>query len=180
MSFVIATPEMVSAAAADLASIGSTINAASAAAALPTTSVLAAGADEVSAVIAALFGAHAQAYQRLSAQATAFHTQFVHAMSVGSGAYAAAESFNAQQSLLSAINAPSIAMFQRPLIGNGAPGAPGTGNNGADAGILIGNGGAGGSGAPGKDGGRGGAAGLLFGNGGHGGDGGGSNAVPAG
>ena len=33
--------------------------------------VLAAGADEVSASIAALFGAHAQAYQALSAQAAA-------------------------------------------------------------------------------------------------------------
>jgi hypothetical protein len=48
MSFVIAAPEFVTAAASDLASIGSTIGAANAAAAFPTTGVLAAGADEVS------------------------------------------------------------------------------------------------------------------------------------
>nr|WP_223163860.1 PE family protein [Mycobacterium simiae] len=42
--------------------------------------MLAAGADEVSAAIAALFGTHGQAYQAyraLSAQAVAFHQQFV-------------------------------------------------------------------------------------------------------
>ena len=75
MSFLIATPEFVTAAATDLADIGGT-RAADAAAA-PTTGVLAAGADEVSAAVAALFGAHGQAYQATSAQAAAFHNQFV-------------------------------------------------------------------------------------------------------
>lgn len=60
MEFVSAAPEFVSAAAADLANIGSTISAANAAALAPTSGVLAAGADEVSAMIAWLFGAHAQ------------------------------------------------------------------------------------------------------------------------
>lgn len=69
MSFVIAVPEFLSAAATDLANLGSTISAANAAASIPTTGVLAAGADDVSAAIAALFGAHAQAYQTISAQA---------------------------------------------------------------------------------------------------------------
>ena len=73
MSFVIAAPEFLTAAATDLANIGSTIGAANAAAAAPTTSLLAAGADEVSAAVAALFGGHAQSYQALSAQAAAFH-----------------------------------------------------------------------------------------------------------
>ncbi len=50
---------MVAAAATDLARIGWTIKAANAAAALPTTELLAAGADEVSAGIAALFGMNA-------------------------------------------------------------------------------------------------------------------------
>ncbi|MGA7055186.1 MAG: PE domain-containing protein, partial [Mycobacterium sp.] len=44
MSFVIAAPEFVTAAASDLANIGSTLNAANAAATAPTTGVLAAGA----------------------------------------------------------------------------------------------------------------------------------------
>ncbi|WP_230866359.1 PE domain-containing protein, partial [Mycobacterium canetti] len=49
MSLVIVTPESVAAAASDVARIGSGFGAANAAAAGSTTSVLAAGADEVSA-----------------------------------------------------------------------------------------------------------------------------------
>ncbi len=59
MSFVIAGPEELSAAASDLAGIGSAISAANAAAAVPTTNVLVAGADEVSAATAAVFGKQA-------------------------------------------------------------------------------------------------------------------------
>ncbi len=44
MSFVVAAPEVVVAAASDLAGIGSAIGAANAAAAVPTMGVLAAGA----------------------------------------------------------------------------------------------------------------------------------------
>jgi hypothetical protein len=47
MSFVIATPEFVTAAAGDLANIGSTLSEANAAAAASTTGVLAAAEDEV-------------------------------------------------------------------------------------------------------------------------------------
>ncbi|WP_250576248.1 PE domain-containing protein, partial [Mycobacterium tuberculosis] len=53
MSFVIAVPETIAAAATDLADLGSTIAGANAAAAANTTSLLAAGADEISAAIAA-------------------------------------------------------------------------------------------------------------------------------
>ncbi len=79
MSFVIATPDVVTAAATDLAGIGSTVSAANAAAAGRTTGILEAAADEVSAAVTALFGAHAQEYQAASAQASAFHDQFVRA-----------------------------------------------------------------------------------------------------
>ena len=48
MSFVIAVPEYVTAAASDLANIGSTISAANTAAAAPTSAIVAAGGDEVS------------------------------------------------------------------------------------------------------------------------------------
>ncbi|EFD76749.1 PE family protein [Mycobacterium tuberculosis T85] len=58
MSFVVVAPEVLAAAASDLAGIGSTLAQANAAALAPTTAVLAAGADEVSAAIASLFGAH--------------------------------------------------------------------------------------------------------------------------
>ena len=77
MSFVIAAPEIVQAAAENLAGIRSTLSEASAAAAGPTTGVVAAAGDEVSAGIAALFGSFGEQYQSLSAQAQAFHGQFV-------------------------------------------------------------------------------------------------------
>ncbi|CKP57626.1 PE-PGRS family protein [Mycobacterium tuberculosis] len=54
MSWVMVSPELVVAAAADLAGIGSAISSANAAAAVNTTGLLTAGADEVSTAIAAL------------------------------------------------------------------------------------------------------------------------------
>ncbi|MBY0389519.1 MAG: PE family protein, partial [Mycobacterium pseudokansasii] len=180
MSYLIVAPESIFATASSVSGIGSTITSANAAAAPATLEVLAAGADEVSAGIAALFSAHARAYQTLSAHAAMFHDQFVRALTTGGAAYAGAEAATVQQNLLDVINAPTLTLLGRPLIGNGTAGAPGTGANGQDGGILVGNGGAGGSGAVGQRGGNGGAAGLLFGNGGNGGNGGGSAAVIAG
>lgn len=179
MSFVIAAPEVMAAAATDLANIGSSISAASAAAAGPTMGILAAGADEVSVAISALFGSHAQGYQTLSAQLAAYHNQFVRALNAGAGSYASAEAANVQQTLLNAINAPTQTLLGRPLIGNGADGGPG--QNGGPGGLLYGNGGNGGAGdtanpnggtgGVGADGGRGGDSGRGGdgGNAGHGG-----------
>ena len=155
MSYVIAAPEELVSAASNLAGVGTTLNTAHAAAAAQTTRVLAAGGDEVSAAIASLFSGHAQEFQALSARAAAFHDQFVQAMSAGAASYTGTEAANVQQTLSDFVNAPSEALFGRPLIGNGANGAPGTGANGQPGGILIGNGGAGGSGAPGQNGGNG-------------------------
>ncbi|CAM4416463.1 hypothetical protein MYBA111488_18590 [Mycobacterium basiliense] len=185
MSFL-AVPDFMVASAADLAGIGSLVSAANAAAAFPTTEILVAAEDEVSKAIAALFGAHAREYQELSAQASAFHSRFVQTLTGGAGAYMAAEAANVsplatfEQDLLGLINAPTQALFGRPLIGNGADGAAGTGQAGGAGGILIGNGGNGGSGVDnlsGTTGGAGGAGGAAgwFGAGGAGGAGGGSN-----
>ncbi len=87
MSYVSVVPETVAAAASNLANLGSTISAANAAAAAPTTSVLAAAQDEVSTAIAALFGSHAHQFQALSAKAAAFHDQFVQALTGGAASY---------------------------------------------------------------------------------------------
>ncbi|WP_031680929.1 PE family protein, partial [Mycobacterium tuberculosis] len=177
MSLVIVTPETVAAAALDVARIGSSIGVANSAAAGSTTSVLAAGADEVSAAIATLFGSHAREYQAISTQVAAFHDRFAQTLSAAVGSYVSAEATNAaplatlEHNVLNALNAPTQALLGRPLIGDGAAGAPGTGQAGGAGGILWGNGGAGGSGAPGQVGGAGGAAGL-FGTGGAGGAGG--------
>jgi PPE-repeat protein len=54
-----------------------------------TTNISPSGADEVSSAIAALFGGYGQEYQALSSQTTAFHDQFVNALSAGAGAYSA-------------------------------------------------------------------------------------------
>lgn len=143
MSYLVVVPELVAAAATDLANIGSSISAANAAAAAPTTALVAAGGDEVSAAIAALFGAHARAYQALSAQAAMFHEQFVRALAAGGNSYAVAEAATAQsvqQDLLNLINAPTQALLGRPLIGNGADGTAANPNGGA-GGLLYGNGG---------------------------------------
>jgi hypothetical protein len=91
MSYVIAAPEMMTSAAADLATIGSNVNAAHLAAAAPTVAVVPAAADEVSAGIAQLLSAHAASYQALAGQAAAFNTQFVQHLTAGAGSYAGAE-----------------------------------------------------------------------------------------
>jgi hypothetical protein len=95
MSFVTAQPEALAAAASSLAGIGSAMNSANAAAAAPTTGVVPAAADEVSALTAAQFAAHAQMYQAVAAQAAAIHEQFVAALGASSGSYAATEAANA-------------------------------------------------------------------------------------
>ncbi len=152
MSLVIVAPETVAAAALDVARIGSSIGAANAAAAGSTTSVLAAGADEVSAAIATLFGSHAREYQAISTQVAAFHDRFAQTLSAAVGSYVSAEATNAaplatlEHNVLNALNAPTQALLGRPLIGDGAAGAPGTGQAGGAGGILWGNGGNGGSG----------------------------------
>ncbi|WP_186244571.1 PE family protein, partial [Mycobacterium simulans] len=153
MSFVSAAPEALVAVAASAAGIGSEISAANAAALAPTIAVLAAGADEVSAGLAALFSAHAQSYQALATHAAAFHDQFVHNLATSAGLYSATEAANAnpmqqaltaatgaQQDALSAVNAPVQALTGRPLIGNGADGSAAS-PNGGDGGWLYGNGG---------------------------------------
>ncbi len=174
MSYVVASPELLSAAARDLAGVGSALSAANAAAALPTTGLVAAAGDEVSAAVAALFADNARQYQALSAQVEAFHGQLVQSLAASAQSYAATELANAnplEQAALNLVNAPTQSLLGRPVIGNGANGAPGTGQDGKPGGLLYGNGGAGGSGATGQAGGNGGSAGLV-GNGGAGGQGG--------
>ncbi|OBI20874.1 lipase [Mycobacterium sp. E2327] len=97
----------MSAAATDVASIGSVVATANRGVAGATTEVLAAAEDEVSAAIAAVFSAHGQGYQALSSQAAAYHNWFVQALSGASGAYAAAE----------AANASPLALFEQALLG---------------------------------------------------------------
>jgi hypothetical protein len=95
MSFVTAQPETLTAAADNLSGLGSTLSAQNAAAAAPTTGVVPAAADEVSALTAAQFAAHANMYQQVSAQAAAIHEMFVATLNGSAGTYAATEAANA-------------------------------------------------------------------------------------
>ncbi len=95
MSFVSTQPAELTAAADNLQGIGSAMTAQNAAAAAPTTGVVPAAADEVSALTAAQFATHAEMYQVISAQAAAIHDMFVNALGASAGTYAATEAANA-------------------------------------------------------------------------------------
>jgi hypothetical protein len=156
MSFVLVAPDTLETAAADAAQIGSAVRAANLAAVIPTTAVEAAGADEVSAAITALFGAHAQEYQAAAAQAAKGYEQFVRTLSAAAASYAGTEATIAAsmqgalgfqtfaygpihtigKALINSpfgrvldpiINAPTEVLFGRDLIGNGVSGHGGTG-----------------------------------------------------
>ena len=94
MSSLIAAPELFTAAATDVANIGSTLNAAHLAAAPPTLAVVPAAADEVSASIAHLFSQHAQGYQALGGKAVAFQEQFAQHLTASASSYVSAEAAN--------------------------------------------------------------------------------------
>src|SRR6516165_1336661 len=114
MSFVVTAPEIMTSAAADLATIGSNLNAAHTAAATPTMGILSAAEDEVSAAIAAVFSAHGQGFQALGAHAAAFHDQFVKALSGAGCTYTAAEAANASLVSVPGLG-PSSAAPAQPL-----------------------------------------------------------------
>jgi hypothetical protein len=95
MSFVSAQPTELTAAADNLQAIGSSLEAQNVATAAPTTGVLPAAADEVSALTAAQFATHAEMYQAISAQAAAIHDMFVNTLGASAGSYAATEAANA-------------------------------------------------------------------------------------
>ena len=112
MSYVVAAPEFLASAASDLSGIGSSLSAGHAVAAVPTTAVVAAAGDEVSAAVASLFSGHGQAFQALGAQAAAFHDQFVQALNAGAGAYASTEAASAGtlQTLAQGLPVPNVAV----------------------------------------------------------------------
>ena len=123
MSTLLVQPQLVSTAAANVADIGSTINAATAAAAAPTSSVVAAAGDEVSVSVSALFDTYAQDYQALLKKAAAFHEQFAAALASANAAYLGAEA-EAQTLLFSpspggggVADPPGLTALTQPTVG---------------------------------------------------------------
>ena len=94
-SFVTTHPEMLSAAADDLAGIGAAMSAANAGAAGPTGGVVPAAADQVSALTAAQFATHASHYQAASAAAGEIHALLVSTLHANATSYAITEASNA-------------------------------------------------------------------------------------
>ncbi len=95
MSYLFAAPEALTSTAKDVGSIGSAITTAGSNASGPTTGLLVAAEDEVSAAIANVFGAYGHEYQAALAQAATFHNQFAQALAAAGSAYAEAEAANA-------------------------------------------------------------------------------------
>lgn len=126
MSYVIAQPPALAAAATELAGIGSAISEATAAAAAPTTAIATAAADEVSTAIAQLFGELGQEYQAISTQIAAFHNEFTQRLVAAANAFFSAESISAARLVNDAI---SVLNPPPPVV----PAAPGT-----DIAIIMG------------------------------------------
>ena len=95
MSFVSIVPEILSTAADNLQSVGLRLQAQNTAAVAPTTGLIPPASDEVSALTAMQFTAHAHAYQAVSAKAAAIHQMFVTMLAAGADSYAATEAANA-------------------------------------------------------------------------------------
>lgn len=139
MSLLIASPEHLQAAAQDLAGIRSSLVEAASSAAAPTTAVLPAAADEVSAAISAMFGDFGRQFQWASAQAQAFHAEFVRLINAGAAAYVSTELANAEQAVANAINAPSEAALGSQFVPGGvAVAAQSAGASGLLGGLLGG------------------------------------------
>ncbi|VAZ74248.1 PE family protein PE13 [Mycobacterium kansasii] len=94
MSFLTTQPDELAAAAGKLQTIGATMEAENVAAAVPTTGVIPAAADEVSMLQASMFTAYGSLYQQISAEAAAMYEMLVNTLGVSAGTYAAAEAAN--------------------------------------------------------------------------------------
>jgi PE-PPE domain/PE family len=123
MSYVIAEPQVLEAAAADLNKIGSVVSAASASAANPTSGLLAAAGDEVSTAIAKLFAAYGQEYQAAVGRAGALYQDFTQILAGAGLGYAGAEAANASVMANAATSIPPFSANLTSLF-VGATGVP--------------------------------------------------------
>jgi hypothetical protein len=150
-SFVNAAPEALAAASGELAGIGESIRDASATATPPTTGIIAAAQDEVSAAIAKLFGGYAAEFHTLTAQTTLFHDRFVGALSAAGATYAAGEAANVpmltdvpllvkglqQQFFDQGFFSPLTYLTGQPLFGKASVGPAVTGSTGPGLGGRL-------------------------------------------
>jgi hypothetical protein len=105
MAFLTTEPEALAAAAAEVNGISSAIGAASTAAAVPISGLLAPAGDEVSEAVANLFRLYGQEYQAAIRKGGQLYNEFAHALAAAENAYAAAEA--EAQTLLGIGGAPA-------------------------------------------------------------------------
>lgn len=94
MSFLMAQPEVLGAAARELHGINASVREGSSAVAAATTGVVPAAADVVSILTAQQFSRHGQVFQEISAQAAVVREQLVTMLGISAGSYAATEIAN--------------------------------------------------------------------------------------
>lgn len=100
MSFVVAAPQQVAAAALDLAGIRSVLAEATSAVAAHTSAVVPAAADEVSAAIATVFADFGAEFQAVNVRVHVFHAEFVSMLNAAAEAYLSTEIANAESASL--------------------------------------------------------------------------------
>lgn len=113
MTSLLAQPEIITSVVADISGIGSTVSAAGAAAAVPTSGLLAAAADEVSEAIANFFGSYGQEFQTAIGQVEAYHAQFQRSLAAAANAYVYTET-GAAAALLGVLGLPAAAAAFTP------------------------------------------------------------------
>ncbi|SOJ53936.1 putative bifunctional chitinase/lysozyme [Mycobacterium simulans] len=132
MAYVVAVPEVLASAAADLEGIGRALRAVSAVTVASTTGLMPAAADEVSASIAALFGRFGQEYQSVNAQVAAFQARIVQTLTGNSQSYATAEATNA--SPLQGVTQEALSDTTTPTGGGSSAATSGVGTTGGSSG----------------------------------------------
>ncbi|OBK24693.1 PE family protein [Mycobacterium asiaticum] len=111
MSYVLAQPPALAAAATELAGIGSALGKAAAIAAAPTSAIATAAADEVSSAIAGLFQSFGQEFQTVNAQFGALYAGIVQRLTAAVEYYANAEAINTAQlvqSVTAGLTTPTV------------------------------------------------------------------------
>jgi PPE-repeat protein len=125
MSFLTALPEELLAVSAQLAAITTSLTAQNAGAAAPTTTIVPAASDPVSAQQAGIFAAYGAMYQQIAAEAQTVQEQYASTLGLSSGTYSSTEAANAAQTSLSGSNPLDVIQYLLGGTGNYSAGLGG-------------------------------------------------------
>jgi hypothetical protein len=137
MSFLTAIPEELLAVSAQLAAITTSLTAQNAGAAEPTTTIIPAASDPVSAQQAGIFAAYGAMYQQIAAEAQTIQQQYASTLGLSSGTYSSTEAANAAQTALGGSGPLDVVQYLLGGTGNYSPGLGGPFSLSGNAGNLI-------------------------------------------